>query len=687
MGRSSARHAASLLGRGRAGALRSGSRAAAIAGRARRRLPVARPSVDVVLIVVVVLAGVFYEWTASTSVPGQLQSPYYLLAGGFLHLHTYLPVAVPAALEALPNPYDPAANAVFGLHDLAYYKGHLYLSWLPTPVLTLYLPLRLLGIELTDASAVPIYSFAALIFGVLLLRLVIRRFVPQTKNWALVLGACAIAFGTAIPFLLRRPAIYEVAIASGACFIMAALYLLARGLLDERGPRRGMLAGASLCAGLAFASRPTLLLGAAVFLAAAVALRRLPGLTVDSRRRMLLALLGPLAASILLVGAYNAERFGSPTQFGVGYVLASIDQSHKPTFEFPYIAPGVYNFALAPPRLALTFPHVFLPPPPGYPGTLPAGYAGTPGLGAEPTGGVIPMAPIVLFAAAIPLLWRRRREIGSELPLIVAALWLLGTGILVGLAFTLFATTERYEVDFDLLLILAGVLGWVGLLAVVRGRVRRRIVAVGGALAIAWACFTGVAVSLTGYYNNLLTYHPALFAALEDITSPFATLATTLLGHPVIARVQSPAPIGFGTIDYGTFGEGHASTYLGDGPVTLVVLAPGAEDLSLRTVVSNGPVPAPAPLQISVSSPGRRPIVVAVAPGDDLLPIHVHWGLNRITLDIAEPHTVGLAIGLGDMVLVKSPPPSPRPRAPRHHPVASTRRASQRIRPPVAASG
>lgn len=168
----------------RPAALLMRSRLSALSARAGA---IKRPGrVDLALIAVVALAGVFYEWTAQTSVSGPSQSWYYLLADAFLHLHTYVPVKVPAGLAALPNPYSPAANAQFGFHDLLFYKDHLYLSWGPTPVLTMYLPLRLLGIEMTDVNAAPIFSLAGLVFVVLLLRLLVRRFLPKTKGWVLV---------------------------------------------------------------------------------------------------------------------------------------------------------------------------------------------------------------------------------------------------------------------------------------------------------------------------------------------------------------------------------------------------------------------------------------------------------------------------------------------------------------------
>jgi hypothetical protein len=609
---------------------------------------------DIALCMVVAVAGIFYEWTAQTSIaPGAVTpvSTYYLLAGAFLHLHLYLPIGVPPGLLALPNPYNPVANASYqaqyGLHDLALYHHLLYSTWGPTPAIVFYLPLRLLGISLSDATAVPLCSFAALMFAVLLLRLTVRRFLPATRGWALVLGAIALAFGTAIPFVLRRPAIYEVAITCGAAFMLAALYLLARGLLDGPTPRLRLLTAASLCAGLAFGSRPPLLLGGAVFFGVAVVFWRRP-MASAMRRRIVTALLGPLALCVLLMGAYNYDRFGSPTQFGLSYQLAGEDTQLHSAFELDYILPGAYNFALAPPRLALTFPHVFLPPPPGYPGTLPHGYDGTT-QAAEPTGGVIPMAPIVLFALIAPILWRRRGRLGSELPAIVAILALLGLAILLGLSFTLWGTTERYEVDFDVVLILAGVLAWLGLRATIEARRRRRVVTALGVVAIAWSCLTGVAVSFTGYYGALQAYHPGLFDQLEDLTGPLATLPTMLIGHAVIANVESPEPTVNRPINYTTIDKSGVSTYLGGGPVTLVVLSPDSGSLAVRIKASAN---MPFPLWMTVQSGAQQSITVRLRRGINRLPIHVSWGLNRITLDDTSSDPRNIIIGMGDISLV-----------------------------------
>src|SRR5207248_6297600 len=57
------------------------------------------------------------------------------------------------ALLALADPYDPAQNAPYRLHDASLYHGRYYLYFGPTPVALLYLPLRAVGVAVTDAVA------------------------------------------------------------------------------------------------------------------------------------------------------------------------------------------------------------------------------------------------------------------------------------------------------------------------------------------------------------------------------------------------------------------------------------------------------------------------------------------------------------------------------------------------------
>ncbi|MFZ1994353.1 MAG: hypothetical protein WAU75_09600, partial [Solirubrobacteraceae bacterium] len=221
------------------------------------------------------LVGGFYMWTAATSYgftfPTIDTDIYNALTTSFLHGHTYLPITPPAALLHLKDPYDPAQSGAYHdiYHDLSLYHGHFYAQWGPTPVLTLLAPFRLTGLRMSESFAVALYGFIGLICAFLLLRALVQRLVPTAPRWVLPVGLVGLALTNTVPFLLRRPLQYELAIASGYCFEMAGLWLMVTAVLGP-GLRRWRMVLGSLCLGLAMGSRPTLAVGGGVALAAAL---------------------------------------------------------------------------------------------------------------------------------------------------------------------------------------------------------------------------------------------------------------------------------------------------------------------------------------------------------------------------------------------------------------------------------
>jgi hypothetical protein len=211
--------------------------------------------------------------------------------------------------------------------------------------------------------------------------------------------------------------------------------------------------------------------------------------------------------------------------------------------------------------------------------------------------------------------------------------------IVAVLSWALWATTQRYEVDYATLLLIGAFVVWAALDARVRDRRRaRRTVAIAGIALTALGAAVGTAVSFTGYYDTLLLTHRSTFRALEDMTSPFAALATMIAGKAVLVRVDGPLGVDLLPPGYGTFGERGAGTWLGAGPVTVTVDAPRGEQLALRAVATPAPGGPKAPaLSVIVQSPGQRAVAVPVVTGEMLLPIRLHWGLNRITLNLAGP--------------------------------------------------
>ncbi|MFZ1994817.1 MAG: hypothetical protein WAU75_11960, partial [Solirubrobacteraceae bacterium] len=352
----------------------------------------------------------------------------------------------------------------------------------------------------------------------------------------------------------------------------------------------------------------------------------------------------------LLLALYNYARFGGVADFGERYELAGIDQTKAHFYSLSYLLPGLFTYLLLPARVVLAFPHVFLQTAASDPFALPAGYAGGPSLAAEPTGGVFTTMPITLLLVAVAPLWRWHR--GGERGAVVAAtgLAILGLSIAALVSWALFGTTERYEVDFVSFLLIPSFLVWALLLARARSRTAaRRLWAVAGVTLTFIGAAIGIAISLTGYTNLLQTEHPQTFNALQDVASPFATVATMIGGNPQIAQIDDgPLPVipANGKID---FSEDHASAYLGSLPMALTVLSPGDRRAAMFVTVTPGPgAPPLSSVAIKVSGNGRSaitPLIGRVAR----LPVSLHWGLNRIRLTIAGTPTSATEVLLSNI--------------------------------------
>ncbi|MBV9336571.1 MAG: hypothetical protein JO243_11835 [Solirubrobacterales bacterium] len=611
--------------------------------------------------IVLVLALAFYMWTATSTFPFTFasvdQDVYNQLTTAFLHGHTYLPVTVPQGLLHLPDPYDPAQNAAYNAayHDLVLYHGHFYSQWGPTPVLTLFAPFRITGLRMSESFAVALYAFLGLVCSVLLLRALLTRLVPTAPRWVLPVSVVGLALTNTLPFLLRRPIQYEVAISSGYCFEMAGLWLMVTSVLGH-GLRRWRMIAGSLCLGLAMGGRPTLAVGGAVAVVAALwELKRRNGTYgVRPNREMLKLLtyaLGPFVLCGLLIAWYNHVRFGGFTNFGERYELAGIDQTKVPFYRLSSVLPGLFTYLLLPAHFALTFPHAFLQTAANDPFALPRGYTGSPQLPyAEPTGGVFTTMPITLLLLGIPVMWWQRRA-GERRPLVAAAgLATLGLVIVTLVSWALFGTTERYEVDFVSFLLIPAFLVWAMILARVRPRtVARRAWAVVGVVLTLIGAAIGTAISFTGYYDYLRIEHPATFNTLEDVTAPLATVATMVGGKPQIARVDDgQLPVAATSGAFG-FSQDHASASLGTVPLSLSVLSPDDRRTAIFVTVAPGPGAPPMSSVAILASSGGRSAIVPLIGDRARVPVWLHWGLNRVRLTIAGTPTSVQEVLLGNI--------------------------------------
>ncbi len=590
------------------------------------------------LLAVFLFASLFYAWTAASAGDRAeffAYPDYYAqLSEGFLHGELSIPTPAPKGLVNLANPYNPVANAKYRVNfgDLALYHGHLYLDWGPTPAITLYLPWHLLHLgTLSGNLAIWIYSVVGLAAALALLYALVEAFLPKTRAiWVVLIGA-AVAFGNGVPFIDREPDIYEVAVAAGYCFSMLGCYLLATGcLLGRWRPKR--LALGSFCLGLAVAARQDLLV-LGLLLAGALVFawrKRHAGEqgSLGTPLRAAMILLAPFVAVAALLAIYDFARFGSFTQIGASYQLAGFNPRSTPYYQLSYLAPSWYFYLVSPLHWSLTFPFISIPQPIAPIGVPPA-YA------PEIIGGIFSQSPILLSLLAAPLALRRRLPSALR-----TAMWLsLTTGfvIVTAIALSIPGGSERYVVDFATLFLIPAGLCWLAWTP--RRRLWRIVVRGAGTLLICYGVVAGIAVSITGYYDQITFTQPGLYQDLTSATNGVGDLITSLLGHPVLTAIDTSAGITDQT-SWDSFGVGDVIYMnISGNPANLEVVSPGRGTYDLTMSVGPGP---------QYSAAGNSPIYLEVRDasgtyrfryhnGTVNLPLRLRGGDNHALLSVVVP--------------------------------------------------
>jgi hypothetical protein len=464
---------------------------------------------DLLPALVVLFLIVFYTWTAANGYPLR-EAPrdgyYNMLAAAFAAGQLHLLEEPKPEMFELSLPYEPGKNAPARLHDASLYHGKYYLYFGVVPVLTLFLPWRLAGLgDLPEAAASLAFAVGGFLFWLAVLRRLLRDHLPGTPAWLEAGAALVLGIASVVPFLLRCPFVYEVAITGGYFFLAGATWFFLSAE-DESGLHvRRLVAGGALL-GLAAGCRPNLLVAAALLpLLALPAWRRMP----SGRLRALLAVAAPLGLCLFLLGLYNRARFDSWTEFGARYQL----QGLRPvSWLDPRAVPvAIYFHFLAPPGLRLDFP--FVSAVTAYPGTPPDGFF------MSPSTGLLLHAPFVFVLLVAPALLRRAPiEQGERLRGRLAVLVAAGLLVPVLTSFVFASAAMRFEGDFATFLVLPAL---VVLVAAYRwGGPRPRLARAAAVALVVWSIVAGIALSLQGGSDGLRLFNPPAFAALERRFEP-----------------------------------------------------------------------------------------------------------------------------------------------------------------------
>ena len=553
----------------------------------------------------------FYAWIAGQSPTyGDLTRDYtQRLAGG----HADLSIKPDPRLLALPDPYDPRANAGISALDTSLYGGHYYVYFGITPFITLLVPWFLLtGHHLAEPLAVMLYASGGFLLASATILAARRRYFPGTGRFATIAALLVLGVASPVELAVRRPMIYELVIAGAWFHLALALFCAFRALHAERG-RGCWLLAAAVSMGLAVGSRATYAPASVFFLAWVGALTTRRFSTVFTRRQWLWAGLLPLAVIGGGVAAFNWSRFGNPLEFGFSYQINELDRSKVVVWAWRNFPFNLRQYFLRPWRLGGYFPF-FLGERAGPISAL-KDYGRT-----EFLYGSLATTPVLALLAAAPWALRRMGRLGA-LAVLAAGISLLNLVALLGLINGSF----RYQIDVVPGLLV--VLGWT-LLAIFGSPLlagpRRTWARAATAVLVAGSCLV-MFFAQFALLDVFRTFQPQEFAQLgRRFNGPVFRAGALLHRQPEVPVVTLRLP---------TDKFGKVEPLLVTGEYTLqdflyaYYAGPGLLQVGFESMGHGGPVSAPIALDYSqphqleifygsMVPPAGHPLLDNLAPGE-----------------------------------------------------------------------
>lgn len=318
------------------------------------------------IIVLLFFIFVFYFWTAAGGSNNfnpkyNVYNYYNKLTDGFLKGKLHLLEEPSSEILASPDPYDPAKRLGHYLWDTALYKGKYYLYHGITPIVTFYLPYKLLfKKDLSDYLVTLIFMFGGFIWSTLFLLYVRDKYFKNIPTWVLLFAVSVLGFSNIAPYMLRRLADYQVAISGGFFFLMGGIYFLCRALDKLKSSKYFLMLG-SLFLGLAVGSRTHLILAAVlllIFMCVKVGFDKNRKTLKSGLVLNMIVLFLPFMICLLFIALYNYLRFDNLFEFGYRYQLGiAVDRF----FNINGLILNLYFYLFYPPTVDSTFPffHIF----------------------------------------------------------------------------------------------------------------------------------------------------------------------------------------------------------------------------------------------------------------------------------------------------------------------------------------
>lgn len=432
--------------------VKNGSYTKVFKGDSRNQKMIMTIAIIVNVLVFICLGVINPEYKSNTSHHYQ----YYRLAEAILDGHFYLNDTPPASLIMLDNPYDPDMrktavnnNGESFKWDTAYRNGKYYVYFGIVPCLMYYLPLKAMGIELSNKYFIMAVVSIIIIFGYLLMYEINRRWFKNISFLAHLMLSIIFVNSTGIILATRAMDLYHVPIMAAMMFLILTMYFWIKALPEkEKGTLKGKyLTIGSVTMALVAGCRPQLLLMAFisvplfwdyVFKKRTLFSKTSVGKTVG--------FMLPFVIFGAFMMFYNYARFGSVFDFGQNYNLTVMDMTAE-HFNIEKIPLGLFTYFLQLPGTSVIFPYIH------YAGTY-TQFMGN-YVREEVTGGMF-IHHIILFFL---IMTTKVKDLLKEKKLFWIVCMLLGISLIVCmLDFNTGGIVERYRTDFTWQIFLAAII-------------------------------------------------------------------------------------------------------------------------------------------------------------------------------------------------------------------------------------
>lgn len=315
---------------------------------------------------VLVAIGCFYFWAPDSfhehAIADKPEGFYNELADAFRAGQVSLQRQPDPRLIALKDPYDPSANAAFRVNDLSYFRGRYFIYMGPAPALTLFLPFRVLtGRYLKEKTGASLLCVIGAFSSVCLLLHIRRAFLPDSPTSVLACSILALIVADGYYVAARGTIAQQVTISGGYAFGMLSLLLCGLAVTSVRNARLLFMI-ASLCMGLAIASRPNYVFASLALIPPFIFwVRGQSPLDFGGFWKMAACAAIPLGSVVALFLAYNYARFGHIFEFGQRYQLGGWNQLKLSSSGLGHGWENAWRYLLAPARYSAYFPFVAAP--------------------------------------------------------------------------------------------------------------------------------------------------------------------------------------------------------------------------------------------------------------------------------------------------------------------------------------